>query len=158
MAFNYSALVTAWNNASQTTGATLPAGVTGTLLTGLSTTNKLAAINAWTIAGPAMTAIIPVRQVIAAIAEADYMTLTALQLQQLQFLMQSGENVYAPVGGTVRLVFATIFAGKTTTLNALTALVNQYDAPQNLWVIAPNGLAFGGLLSTTDLALAGGLT
>ena len=42
----YTALVSAWNNASLATGATLPSGVTGSLLTGLTTTQKLAAINA----------------------------------------------------------------------------------------------------------------
>jgi len=48
----YTALTTAWNNASLSSGATLPTSVSGSLLTGLTTAQKLAAVNAWTIPGP----------------------------------------------------------------------------------------------------------
>jgi hypothetical protein len=44
----YDALVTAWNNATQP-----PPGITGTGLTGgMTTAQKLAAVNGWTVAGP----------------------------------------------------------------------------------------------------------
>ena len=43
----YTALINAWNGATQP-----PAGVTGTALTGgMSTAQKLAAVNAWTVVG-----------------------------------------------------------------------------------------------------------
>lgn len=45
---SYDALKAAWGNPTQ-----LPAGVTGTLLNGLAQAQKIAAVNGWTVAGPA---------------------------------------------------------------------------------------------------------
>jgi hypothetical protein len=44
---SYGALIAAWGSPTQ-----LPAGVTGTLLNGLSQALKIAAVNGWTVAGP----------------------------------------------------------------------------------------------------------
>lgn len=52
----YDALIAAWNGATQP-----PAGVTGAALTGLTTAQKLAAVNGWTVVGPNVP--IPVLQV-----------------------------------------------------------------------------------------------
>ena len=45
---DYGALIAAWNSATQP-----PTGVTGTALTsGMTTAQKLAAVNGWTVPGP----------------------------------------------------------------------------------------------------------
>lgn len=145
----YTALITAWN------AGTVPNGVTGSPLTGLPTAQKLANINAWTVAGPALPPNIPVTNIIAAINPTDFLALTALQLQELQFLLQSAETVFAPISGTIRSVFSTIFTGKTTTLNNLSTLVAQYDSPPIPWVTAPNGAGLNSPVSQNDLTEAG---
>ena len=147
----YTALIAAWNNATQP-----PPGVTGTALTGLTTAQKVAAVNAWTVAAP-QPANIAVTSIIGAILPADFTSLTALQLQQLQFLLQSAQTIFAPPGGTIRSVFASIFAGKTTTLNNLTALVTPFDNATQSWCAA-NGYPTNGSvgnLSTSDASNAG---
>lgn len=142
----YTALQTAWNSVTQP-----PAGVSGTALSsGMTTAQKLAAVNAWTVPNP-QPANIPVTSIIGAITSTDFLALTSLQLQQLQFLLQSAETVFAPPGGTIRSVFGTIFAGKTTTLANLTALVATYDSATQLWTTA-NGYP---TLALTDTANAG---
>lgn len=152
----YTNLINAWNGATQP-----PTGVTGTGLSSNDTTlQKIAKVNAWTVVGPALTPNIPVTNIIASILSSDFLALTALQLQEMQFVLQGGDGgngaVYAPVGGTVRNVFASIFSGKATTLSNLTALVNQYDAPAIPWTTASNGGALSSVtISSVDTNAAG---
>ena len=47
---SYTALISAWGASSASPGA-LPSGVTGTSLYGLSTADKIAAVNGWTVTG-----------------------------------------------------------------------------------------------------------
>lgn len=143
----YTALITAWNGATQP-----PTGVTGTGLTsGMTTAQKLAAVNGWTVPAP-QPANIPVTSIIAAIVPADFLALTALQLQQLQFLLQSSTTVFAPVGGTVRSVFGSIFTGKTTTLNNLTALVSPFDNATEPW---GQSVGYPSAFNLNDVQIAG---
>jgi hypothetical protein len=150
---DYTALITAWNSVTQP-----PAGVTGTALTGgMTTAQKLAAVNAWTVAIPLVPEI-PVSKIIGAIVPADLLGLTALQLQQLQFLLQSNQTVVAPLGGTIRAVFGTIFTGKATTLANLTALVAPFDNATQNWCAVhgyPTNAAGNGNLSISDTQNAG---
>lgn len=132
----YTALIAAWNNAMQP-----PPGVTGTALTGLTTANKIIAVNGWTVVGPALQANVAVNSIIGAIAPADFLTLTALQLQQMQFLLQSAETIFAPPGGTIRSVFATIFTGKAT----------PFDSPSIPWWQASVAIGGGGLSSPVGM-------
>lgn len=150
----YTALQTAWNSVTQP-----PSGVSGTALsTSMTTLQKVNAVNGWTVIGPAIAPNIPVTNIINAITTTDFMALTSLQLQQLSVVMPPGaETVYAPSGGTVRGVFGTVFAGKTTTLANLTSLVAQYDTPSIAWCQA-NGYPYNGLtgsLGLVDAAAAG---
>jgi hypothetical protein len=148
----YTVLIAAWNSGTQP-----PAGVTGAALTGgMSTVQKLAAVNAWTVSAP-QPANIPVPRIVGAILPADFMSLTALQLQQMQFLLQTGDTVFAPLGGTIRSVFGTIFAGKATTLANLAALVAPYDNATQNWCAANNYPYNGnvGNLSLPDCSNAG---
>lgn len=144
----YTNLINAWNGVTQP-----PTGVTGTGLSSNDTTaQKIAKVNAWTVVGPALTPNIPVSNIIASILSTDLLALTALQLQEMQFVLQGGSGdgtVYAPSGGTVRNVFASIFSGKATTLSNLTSLVAQYDSPAIGWCEASNG----GALSSTAISL-----
>jgi hypothetical protein len=152
----YTALVTAWNSATQP-----PVGVTGTGLTGLTTAQKLAAINGWTVVGPAQKAIIEVNAIINAIASADLLGLTVTQLQVMTLLLAGGGSVDGSPGTTIRAVFQSIFAGKTTTLANLSALVAPFDNPMIPWwkaTVAQGGGALASPVNGNDLIAAGNLT
>ena len=153
----YTALQTAWATSSASSGA-LPSGVTGTSLFGLSTANKIAAVNAWMVVVP-KPAVLGITSVINAIAPADFLALTATQIAQMQLCLGSDGQVNASPGTTVRAVFQSIFAGKTTTLANLTTLVSPYDNNQVLWT-ALNGYPTlsdnsAGNLSLPDASAAG---
>lgn len=145
----YTALIDAWNSATQP-----PVGVTGTALTGLTTAQKLAAINAWTVAGSQQKSILSVNAIINAILPADMLSLTATQLQIMALLLAGNGTVDASPGTTIRGVFQSIFSGKTTTLNALSALVAPFDTPTRPWWQA-NG--YSSPINANDLLAAGGL-
>lgn len=66
--------------------------------------------------------------IINAILPADLAALTQLQTTQFALVL-SGAQVDASAGTTVRLAVQTLFAGKTTTLNRLGALVAPFDSP-----------------------------
>ena len=146
----YTALQTAWATSSASSGA-LPTGVTGTSLFGLSTANKIAAINTWTVVVP-QPAILEITSVINAIAPADFLALTATQIAQMQLCLGNDGQVNASPGTTVRAVFQSIFAGKTTTLANLTTLVAPYDNATQPWSLQ-NGYA--ATITATDVADAG---
>jgi len=128
-------------------------------LTG-TTAQKLSAINALTVMVSAP-AHLNVSDIINAITPTDFASLSSLQLQQMQFLLQSSGNVNASPSTTIRAVFQTIFAGKTTTLNNLAALVAPYDSATLPWWQASVAQGGGGLSSPVngnDLVNAGNLT
>lgn len=160
MAANYAALQAAWATSSASSGA-LPTGVTGTSLFGLTTAAKLAAINGWTVVGPAIPANLSPSQIfncIDTVAHAN--AVTALQWAVMQFLAGSGQPIAAPPGSTVRAWFSNAFAGQTTTLANLAALIAQFDSPPIPWATATAGSNGGGLsapISANDLVAAGGL-
>lgn len=145
----YDALVAAWNGSPSP-----PAGVTGQTLVGQTTANKLARINAWTVPTGAKQITLPPSQILNAIVPADLAALTTAQVSLLTLLL-SGAAVDVSVGTTVRAAIRTIFAGKTTTLNQLAALVAGADAPTQLWWKA-NGYASP--IDSNDLVAAGGLS
>lgn len=149
MTQNYTNLINAWNSVTQP-----PTGVTGTGLTGLTTANKLVAINGWTVPASAQKAVLTPSAIINAIVPADLAALTTAQVTLLSLCLQ-GSTVDASVGTTVRAAIQAIFAGKTTTLNQLGALVAPFDSPTQLWWVA-NG--YTGAISPSDLTAAGGLT
>ena len=157
-----SALATAWATSSASPGA-LPAGVTGTSLFGLSTAAKIAAVNLWTIAPTQPTAALSAQQILGCITSTDFAGFTAVQLQWLQVLLTPFGNGSLVVTNTgpIATLGSQIFAGKTTTLAALTALFNSSLAPAVPWNTAPVSSGGGGLpgpIDSTDLLLAGGLT
>jgi hypothetical protein len=123
----YDALIAAWNGATQP-----PAGVTGTALTGLTTAQKIAAVNAWTVAGSVTKALLAPSDILNAVVPADLASLTQLQVLQLSMLL-SGALVDASQGTSIRAGVQNIFAGKTQTLANLGALVAPFDSPKAPW-------------------------
>lgn len=143
----YDALIAAWNSGTQP-----PAGITGTALTGgMTTAQKLAAVNAWTIIGPPKKLVISPSDIINRIVYTDLAALTQIQLLQLQVLL-SGTAVDATQGSPIRTGIQTLFAGKTQTLANLVALVAPYDNPVIIWTVA-NGYPPG--INLNDAAAAG---
>lgn len=140
----YTALTTAWNGGTQP-----PAGVTGTALTGLTTAQKLAAVNAWTVVAP-QKAILSPSQILNAIVFADLAGLTQLNVSQLTLLL-AGSSIDASANTPIRLGIQALFAGKTTTLANLGALVAPFDNATALWTAA-NGYP---TLNANDATAAG---
>lgn len=95
----------------------------------MTDTQKAAALMVKTVPGTASKALLEPSQIINAIVFADLVALTALQLQQLNLLLQCANAVDASPGTVVRTGIQALFSGKTTTLNNLAALVAPYDAP-----------------------------
>jgi hypothetical protein len=139
----YTALIAKW--------ATLTPGTTAA---------KLAQINAITVAGPPGKAILAPSQILNSIVFADLAALTQLQVSQLTLLL-AGSQVDASVGSSIRLGIQALFAGKTTTLANLSALVTPLDTTTIPWwqaTIAQGGGALNSPVSLDDLVAAGGLT
>lgn len=141
----YDALVAAWNGATQP-----PAGVTGTAITsGMTTAQKLAAVNGWTVANP-QKAILTPSAILNAVVPADLAALTSTQVAVFTLVLQ-GSTVDASIGTTVRAAVQTIFTGKTTTLSQLGALVAPYDNATQPWYQA-NGYGTAPLTLATVAA------
>lgn len=139
---NYAALVAKW--------ATLTPG---------TTQQKLDQINALTVAGTAVPAVIPPNKIVNAIVPADLIALATPQLLALLIILWgSTGGVDGSPGTTTREAFKLIFVGKAATLAALNALVLPFDTPQVPWWQAPVPAGGGGLSSpvnNNDLLAAG---
>ena len=149
----YTALITAWNGATQP-----PAGVTGTGLTGAMTTaQKLAAVNAWTITGAVPTSFyVTGAQIANCINWTEFAALTAAQQQTLLLLCIQDGQLLGGSANTAHLAAGMILAYFTNlsgpTVTALTALAQATVQP---WWQA-NGYTTP--IGMDDLAAAGGLT
>lgn len=122
-------------------------------LTG-TTAQKLAAINAATVAGPTQPALLTPSQILNACVPADIAALTTAQVTLLTLLLQ-GSLVDASMNTTIRAGVVAIFNGKTTTMSQLAALVAPYDSPSIPWW---QSAGYSSPISTNDLVAAGGLT
>ena len=148
----YDALVAAWNSATQP-----PTGVTGTGLTGPATSQKLAAINGWTVTGSVPNSFfVTGNQLLNCINYAEFKALTAAQQANLLALCQVPGNLLGGSNNTAFIVdgmfldYFTNHAGPTIT--ALTALAQTSVV---LWWQNNNYTA---TISRADLVAAGGLT
>jgi hypothetical protein len=103
-------------------------------LTG-TTAQKLATLNALVVTGSSVPALLSPSAILNAIVPADLAALTATQVSFLTLVLQ-GSTVNASKGTTIRAAIQTIFAGKTTTLSQLGALVAPFDNPQVAWTLA----------------------
>lgn len=148
---DYTALIAAWNSATQP-----PVGVTGTGLTGLTTAQKLVAIDGWTVTGSVPTAFFATgAALLNCINYAEFKALTATQQANLLALCAVPGNL---LGGSSNVAFivAGMFLDYFTnhtgpTILALTALAKGTVTP---WWQA-NG--FTSPTSIDDLTAAGGL-
>jgi hypothetical protein len=130
-------------------------------LTPGTTAAKLAQINALTVQITAHgVATLTPSQILNAIVFADLAALTQLQVSQLTLLLQ-GQSVDASFGSVIRLGIQTLFAGKTTTLANLGALVAPFDLPVSVpwWqaTVAQGGGGYHEPVGMGNLSQAGGL-
>lgn len=162
----YTALAVAWS------AGTVPSGVTGNALTGLSTANKLAAINAWTVPGPNMD--VGAGQVLGYLALQGKWTplqtyastgtgqaTAILAAKELVALLSSPafstfqmsiSAVYMAVAGFLAALAADSGSGiLTADVNALLSLA----ATTTLWW---SSIGLTSPISSSDLAAAGGLS
>ena len=146
----YTALITAWDGATQP-----PTGVTGTALTGgMTTAQKLAAVNGWTVTGSVPTSFyVTGNQLANCINWTEFAALTAAQQQNLLLLCIIPGQLLGGSGNTTFLVDGMILAYFTNksgpTITALTALAEAAVTPW--W--AANG--YPGPFNAADAAEAG---
>jgi hypothetical protein len=149
----YTTLINAWNGATQP-----PTGVTGTALTGsMTTAQKLAAVNAWTVTGVVPTTMYATGvQVANCVNWTEFASLTAAQQLNLLTLLNQPGLLLGGSANTANLLVGMLLAYFTNhsgpTITALTALAQATVTP---WWQA-NG--YTSPFTATDLALAGNLT
>lgn len=152
----YTALISAWNT------GTVPAGVSGTPLTGLTTANKLVAINGWTITGTVPTSFyVNGAQVANCINWTEFNALTATQQQNLLALLAIPGSLLGGSANTSFLVDGMILAYFNVagpTVAALTALAKGVVTPWWQVLVANGGGGLASPVNANDLAAAGGLT
>lgn len=147
----YTALITAWNGATQP-----PTGVTGTGLTGLTTAQKISAINGWTLTGTVPTTMtVTGAQVLNCVVWSEFAALTATQ--QSNFLMLCS-TAGALLGGSANVtkilpgMIVAFFGGGSATVANLTALAAATVTP---WWQASTGGNLTGPISQADATAAG---
>ena len=152
---NYTNLIAAWNSSIQP-----PTGVTGTgLSSAMTTTQKLTAVNGWTLTGVIPTNFTVVGSQIAnCINWTEFSALTASQQSNVLSLcaipgglLGGSTNIALLVDG---MILASFPASGATIAN-LTALAKAAIIP---WVTAPSGGGLASPIGPPDLIAAGGLT
>jgi len=151
----YTALQTAWALSSASPGA-LPSGVVGTSLYGLTTAQKLAAINAWTQTNTIPSTIYATgAQVANCINWAEFAALTAQQQQNVLLMCLQPGLLMGGSAQTSRLLpgmLVAYFPLAGPTIAALTAFASSQVLP---WWQANS---YTSPFTAPDLLNAGGLT
>jgi len=152
----YTPLITAWNSPT-----VLPSGVTGTLLSGLSTANKIIAINGWILTGSVPSTFqVSGAQVLNCINWPEFAALTAQQQNNI-FMACAGSSSGMITGGAGTFIggmFVAYFSLAGPTIAALTALAKGISMPWWQATVAQGGAGLGSTISLADLSAAGGLT
>lgn len=125
----YTALVAAWNGATQP-----PSGTSGTAITGgMTTAQKLAAVNGWTVTGSIPTAImVSGSQVANCIDKTEFLALTAQKQSNILALCNSPGLLLGGSANTSHLLVGLLldaFAPGGATMTALTALATSSVQP-----------------------------
>lgn len=155
----YTALITAWNGATQP-----PSGVTGTPLTGgMTTAQKIAAVNGWTIVGSApATFYITGTQILNCMNWAEFNALTATQQSNLLALCSTPGGLIGGSAQTAQMAAGMILAYFSNhagpTVAALTALASAVVQPWWQVTAANGGGGLSSPIGVADLVAAGGLT
>ena len=149
----YDVLIAAWNSVTQP-----PVGVTGTALTGgMTTVQKLAAVNGWKIATPQKT-IVSTYQIYNIIVRSEFTALTAANQQSVRDIIGMGIIDGSP-GTQIRAQLIAIFPSGTATFANLAALVAPFDGATSDWCSANDYPSHGqqgpGNLSLPDCTKAG---
>lgn len=148
----YDALKAAWTSATQP-----PAGVTGTGLTGLTTAQKIAAVNAWTVPATPTAMIVPTYAIYNSLVASEFEALTAANQQLIRDILGMG-TVDVSAGTNARAVILAVFPSSTQTFKNLVALAKAYDSPTQPWWSASTGGNLNSTVSQNDLVAAGGLS
>ncbi len=151
----YTALITAWNGATQP-----PAGVTGTGLTaGMTTQQKIDAVNGWTMTGTVPTSFFTTGdQVFNCVNYTEFKALTATQQANLLAMLTTpGKLLGGSANNTSLLVGMVLdfFAAGTVTRTALLALAKGTVLPWWQVPVASNGGGLSGPVSLADTQKAG---
>lgn len=125
----YTALITGWNGATQP-----PTGVTGTAITGgMTTGQKLAAVNGWTVTGIVPTTFFTSGdKILNCINWTEFNTLTAQQQSNVLAMCNNLGQLLGGSGNTTHLVAGMIiayFPAAGVTITALTALAQSTTLP-----------------------------
>jgi hypothetical protein len=149
----YTALINAWNGATQP-----PSGVTGTGLTGsMTTAQKIAAVNGWTITGTVPTVLnVTGAQILNCINWTEFNALTATQQSNLLMLCLNDNQLLGGSSNTGQMVDGMLLAYFTNhsgpTITALTALA---QGTVTAWWQSSAGGNLSGPISLADTQAAG---
>lgn len=148
----YTALIAAWNGVTQP-----PAGVTGAAITGgMTTAQKIAAVNGWTITGSVPTSFFTTgNAVLNCINYTEFKALTATQQANLLGMLAVQGALLGGSANTSKMVAGMIidmFPVAGPTVAALTALAQGIVQP---WATASTGGGLNGPVSQTDATAAG---
>lgn len=151
----YTALIAAWNGATQP-----PTGVVGTPLTGLTTANKIIAINGWTVTGTIpTTAFITGVQLANCIDITEFNALTAVQQSNILTLCNQTGGLLGGSANTSHLLVGMVLAYFTNhsgpTIVNLTALANSLVEFWWQTSVVQGGGGLSGPVSQSDVTAAG---
>jgi hypothetical protein len=152
----YTALISAWNNATQP-----PTGVQGTALTGLTTANKIIAVNNWTVTGTIPTSFfVSGAQLLNCINWTEFAALTAQQQSNLLTMCACNSSPLAGGTGNVSLLAPGMFLAYFTnhsgpTITSLSALAASQIQPWWSTSVANGGGGLSGPVSQVDVTIAG---
>jgi hypothetical protein len=145
---NYAPLIAVWSTTS------VPATYTGTALNaGMTTDQKLTAVNGWSKPGVEPPLILKPTDIMNAIVYSEWIALTTAQQLYIQTVLSMGD-VNASAGTNIRTAFLTIFGNGTVTRTNLAGL-DTTNTPTVPWV-TNNGMNWP--LTAQDLVAEGGLT
>lgn len=123
----YDTLRTVWNSSTQP-----PAGIIGTALSsGMTTAQKIAAINGWKVASP-LTCIVPTYTIYNAIVPTEFVATSSNNQQLLRDILGLG-TVDASPGTSIRSRITSIFPSSTQTFANLAAVIAPFDNNTNNW-------------------------
>lgn len=124
----YDALTVAWNSSTQP-----PPGVTGTALSsGMTTQQKINAVNNWTMIGPRIPMIIPTYRIYNLVTPSDFTALSSADQQNVRDILTMG-TVDVSSGTLARTRFIATFPSSTQTFANLSGLAATFDTPVVDW-------------------------
>ena len=160
----YNKLIAAWTLSSASPGA-LPPDVTGTSLYGLSTAQKLAAINQWKVKAP-LDAELDQSAILSLFDSAELQSFTTSQFQLVNLFLTPASVDFSPAAGNNRQNMTKLLIGSGTlaspsypnSLANFNAALAKFDNNQRFWTVVngyPGDDATGGNLSGPDASNAG---